>query len=377
MKYVIKLARRRVWTLLSLIMPFLASLNCISTMTGTSQNNDDIEFNVADLNDNGDWIYMERFGRVWRPWVAEDWRPFSYGNWVYDGNDWIWDSYEPYGWAVYHYGNWYYDSSYGWIWIPGNVWSRACVVWMNYDDYIAWAPIPPVGITWADPWETPGFTEWNVVMCQDFDRDNIGYYRVAKPPRYLGSKRVTIINDAPKIEVVQRYTQRSVRRVNIRSDEIIAGHYKYRRIRMPADELNRNEVYRQEVREKVLRPKRIDTLPAEETRPYQEQTEKRKDIEHKEIEPPQPQQRDETRPYQEQTEKRKDAEQKEIEQPQQSKEIKPDQEKTEKRKESEQKEIEQTKPNKTEDKEKPVQQQREVKQEPVKKEKPLNPKNST
>ncbi len=69
----------------------------------------------------GDWVSDPRYGYVWYPRsVAEDWRPFTVGNWIYtDEHGWYWDSPEPFAWAVYHYGRWGYDPEY---WVPGDVW---------------------------------------------------------------------------------------------------------------------------------------------------------------------------------------------------------------------------------------------------------------
>src|ERR1035437_7678779 len=76
------------------------------------------EYNVDDLNQYGEWINLNQYGRVWRPSVINSWQPFTNGNWAYDGNDWVWVSYEPFGWIVYHYGSWDYYPPYGWLWIP-------------------------------------------------------------------------------------------------------------------------------------------------------------------------------------------------------------------------------------------------------------------
>ena len=57
------------------------------------------------------------YGRVWRPReTSEDWRPYTYGRWVYTSDyGWIWVSEEPWGWVVYHYGRWVWSGRYGWV----------------------------------------------------------------------------------------------------------------------------------------------------------------------------------------------------------------------------------------------------------------------
>src|SRR2546423_270695 len=83
------------------------------------------------LAPSGDWVVVSGYGRVWRPHVAVGWRPYSYGNWVWTDEGWLWvsDPSEPWGWGPYHYGRWAYGASYGWIWVPGYQWAPAWVSW--------------------------------------------------------------------------------------------------------------------------------------------------------------------------------------------------------------------------------------------------------
>ncbi len=51
-------------------------------------------FNDFDtLTHHGDWMMHSRFGRVWRPWVIQNWRPFYYGHWAWTSYGWLWVSY--------------------------------------------------------------------------------------------------------------------------------------------------------------------------------------------------------------------------------------------------------------------------------------------
>lgn len=96
------------------------------------------------LSDYGDWLYSNRWGRVWRPDVDADFRPYTRGHWVdTDDYGWLWVSDEPYGDITYHYGRWVNDPDDGWLWIPGYVWSPAWVVWRSGSSYTGWMPMPP------------------------------------------------------------------------------------------------------------------------------------------------------------------------------------------------------------------------------------------
>ena len=112
------------------------------------------KYNLEELNSYGEWVNINKYGNVWRPYVVNNWMPFDNGHWSYADGNWTWISYEPFGWIVYHYGNWYDDPFYGWVWIPSDdAWSPARVLWMDYDDYVGWAPMPLSGIEYGNPWE--------------------------------------------------------------------------------------------------------------------------------------------------------------------------------------------------------------------------------
>ena len=144
------------------------------------------DFNVDDLNEYGDWVVIPEFGEVWKPSVVDGWEPFYYGHWVYSDDGWTWISYEPFGWVVYHYGYWYYDDNlnYGWVWIPQNDgWSPAVVQWSKYDNYIAWAPLPPRGVSIGNPWDDGTPLYWHNVDSDSFMEDNVGKFEKRSPSK--------------------------------------------------------------------------------------------------------------------------------------------------------------------------------------------------
>lgn len=102
----------------------------------------------------GAWRTSQRFGEVWVPTVRAQWRPYTEGRWVWTDEGWYWESAEPFGDVVYHYGRWAYDPDYGWVWVSGDVWAPAWVVWREGGDDVGWAPAPPevVDVTFEDAW---------------------------------------------------------------------------------------------------------------------------------------------------------------------------------------------------------------------------------
>ena len=175
-----------------------------------NQNNQDNsgynEYNVDDLNQYGYWQDDSQFGRCWRPSVVSDWAPFTNGHWVYDGNDWVWVSYEPFGWIVYHYGYWENTPEYGWVWIPSDdQWSPARVQWFNYGDEVGWAPLRPNNRSWGDPWDRGG-NGWVVVRKHDFINENIHSYRIRTVDRIGNNPGV--VNRAPEVRTIQQLVKK-------------------------------------------------------------------------------------------------------------------------------------------------------------------------
>jgi Family of unknown function (DUF6600) len=96
------------------------------------------------LSRYGRWFHDDRWGDVWQPRYADDFRPYYDGYWE-DTEDygWMWVSDEPWADITYHYGRWVFDPDEGWLWIPGYVWAPAWVIWREDDDNLGWFPMPP------------------------------------------------------------------------------------------------------------------------------------------------------------------------------------------------------------------------------------------
>jgi len=173
---------------------------------------------VSYLDQYGTWIDVEPYGQVWQPSVNPGWRPFVHGHWVYTDDGWAWVSYEPYGWLVYHYGNWDYQPEVGWFWIVGDEWSPARVEWLTYDDYCSWAPLPPVGVVWQDPWHTEGSRIWVVVRGRDLDRDDIGHRRFSRPPLPHDKDRKDVIHGPLEVHNFEKLSGRTIKPEPLKHD---------------------------------------------------------------------------------------------------------------------------------------------------------------
>src|SRR5215467_5111180 len=96
------------------------------------------------LTPYGRWFTLGQYGLVWSPTVVgPDWNPYADGEWVFEDSRWTWESDDPWGWATCHYGRWFKDATYGWVWVPGTIWSPAWVNWLRGGGYVGWAPQPP------------------------------------------------------------------------------------------------------------------------------------------------------------------------------------------------------------------------------------------
>jgi hypothetical protein len=212
------------------------------------------EYDVPELNQYGEWISVPRFGRVWRPYVIEGWRPFYHGHWAYADESWLWVSYEPFGWITYHYGNWFPTPEHGWIWVPGHgAWSPARVQWVQYDDYLGWAPLPPAGVTWSHPWERSELDVWAVVHTRDITRDFVGERRIARSELRSDVRRERVIEKAPEPRAIERQTRKKIESVRIDRETVVVGKGQFHKVVIPASEKERVEKYRSKVEKEVVK----------------------------------------------------------------------------------------------------------------------------
>jgi hypothetical protein len=179
-----------------------------------------IDFN-ATLAGYGEWVWVNGLGRVWRPWVAASWQPYTYGRWFSTGCGLTWVAYEPWGYVPHHYGSWAY-TSFGWVWVPGYSYSCANVVWVGSGTYVGWYARPPWGWSHAqhgfrngyhqgfrdgyangynDGWDDARYAtyvDWN-----HFASDNVSRYAVTH--RIASQSRIETRTEAPtRDEIRQR-----------------------------------------------------------------------------------------------------------------------------------------------------------------------------
>lgn len=212
------------------------------------------EYDIQELNLYGEWISVSHFGRVWRPYVMEGWRPFHHGHWVSTDEGWAWISYEPFGWITYHYGNWYPSADRGWVWVPGHgEWSPARVQWVQYEDYVGWAPLAPAGIAWSQPWERSELDVWAVVHTADVTRDFVGEHRIARGAMRIEVQRDKVIQRAPDPIVIEKQTQQKVETVKIERETVVVGKGQFHKMIIPEREKERVEKYRSKVEKEVVK----------------------------------------------------------------------------------------------------------------------------
>jgi hypothetical protein len=184
----------------------------------------------------GDWINVEPYGEVWTPRVVASWEPFSYGQWVYSDQGWLWESYEPYGWLVYHHGNWEFRDDTGWFWIPSNEWSPATVQWTNFDNYVGWAPAPPAGQILPAPYSPEGTRYWNVVRTEDFSHKDIGKYKIVKNATNLSIGAPMTDRRQPEVTTIEKATKTKITSVKLVRQQTPVGSRVYTKVILPESE---------------------------------------------------------------------------------------------------------------------------------------------
>jgi hypothetical protein len=96
-----------------------SGLNSSLASAGGSQYIPDAIPGSYELDNYGEWIDTEEYGRMWSPrGVDAEWAPYRDGYWRwFPTYGWTWVSYEPWGWTPYHYGRWAYVRD-RWCWAP-------------------------------------------------------------------------------------------------------------------------------------------------------------------------------------------------------------------------------------------------------------------
>ena len=108
-------------------------------------------FNFAQRfgNANGEWLWDDLYGYVWRPYYNDlrypwggvgVWSPYVYGRWTESGGSMFWVPEEPWGWVPYHLGLWQWDRKLGWVWLPGSLFASAWAAWDFFGGHYAWRP---------------------------------------------------------------------------------------------------------------------------------------------------------------------------------------------------------------------------------------------
>jgi hypothetical protein len=168
-----------------------------------------LDFFYDNLND-GNWIEVGDYGYCWQPNVAvddSDWRPYADGYWAYTDVGWTWVSYEDFGWATYHYGSWIRLVDQGWVWVPGYEWGPAWVSWRTGDDYIGWAPLPPLGERFYEGGAITGQVdiEFNIgPACYNFVEVRYFGEPVLRGRLIRSAQNVTIINRTMNVTNITR-----------------------------------------------------------------------------------------------------------------------------------------------------------------------------
>ncbi len=268
-------SRRINLTIVSLLLAgLLIDSGCIpASYEGAAQEPvNDVQY----LESYGEWFEMPPYGIVWHPFVVWDWAPFSHGHWMWTNDGWAWVSYEPFGWLVYHYGFWDYRRDIGWFWVPGDEWSPARVEWYTFDDYCAWAPLPPPNVFWPAPWDPFETDLWIVVPIDRFTDENVGRRRITKPvPRELARRESVSSKQPPEIRVIRERSNRSLAPVTIRkepveilsrppvvqSTSIAPRDSSLERMVLPRNDKRTVEKYSPEVRREVLAPRKVSPPP--------------------------------------------------------------------------------------------------------------------
>lgn len=185
-----------------------------------------------DLDYYGQWYQRDPYGWVYRPTVVMDWQPFTHGHWIWSQYGWMWVDYDPWGWATSHYGYWTQDFTLGWIWVPDYTWSPVQCEWIQYGDYIGWAPEPPPGAAFKEPWE--GSQAWVFVPIRKFKQADVATNRAA--PKFKTGDDAQISRGVPALKEVERRGAGIFTIVDVQLDRRVVHDREFARVKYPPDQ---------------------------------------------------------------------------------------------------------------------------------------------
>ena len=174
------------------------------------------------------------YGYCFRPRVANDWRPYEDGHWVWTDRGWYWDSNERFGWATYHYGRWADIGGTGWCWIPGRQWAPAWVSWREGDEHVGWAPLPPEAdvsaqvpiSSWSDSYYGVGPAAYNFIRYSDWSAPSYAQYvepstqnvqiiSQTKNVTNIVTNNTVINNYGPPVQTISAKTKQNIQQVKL------------------------------------------------------------------------------------------------------------------------------------------------------------------
>ncbi len=170
----------------------------------------------ADLRFFGSWYWHDQFGWVWRPTMARTWKPMTQGYWEWTENDWMWVTSDRFGSDPYNYGYWVEDTALGWVWMPDCSWQPVRCQWMQWDTYVAWAPLLPPDVgEYRGPWEfEPKDTPWLTVRVANFMKYDVARYRVL--PKFKRVESENTLSSAPlDVKRLERVLGHKIERIHI------------------------------------------------------------------------------------------------------------------------------------------------------------------
>ena len=158
----------------------------------------------------------------------------------------------------------------GWFWVPEDIWWPARVQWYTFGSYTAWAPLPPPGIVWRDPWDRYDVNIWIVVNIDNFTNENIGRHRIVRPLSREIVTRHTVVKNPPRIKRVERLSKKVVPKrkiskkvINVRPQAVTkvsrSKHQreaKLKKIVLPKTEKRKVEKHTSRVEREVLNPRK-------------------------------------------------------------------------------------------------------------------------
>jgi hypothetical protein len=132
--------------------------------------------------------------------------------------------------------------------------SPASVLLVDYGDYVGWAPSPPPGVFYGNPWESDESRHWHILRNQDFSEDNIRNYRIMTPEKGVLVGQNPVRQRTPEGIAIEKAAGKTVPEQNLQHETVKLPEKEIKKMKLPPQEDKQGEQQAPVFKKKFLFP---------------------------------------------------------------------------------------------------------------------------